>query len=106
MSKKKLKVLYKEMFNLTQEKCSTCDTVTCCSEYQCLLTKEITKKTLGIDLELPFLVNNKCRLEPHLRQMCTLHICEKHYMFDIDFNERYFLLRDKISLLEFEIGVK
>ena len=101
--KDKLKNLYKKMYKLTQEKCSSCNP-TCCNDNQCDFTKQIAKETWGVDSgKAPYMTDSGCSIDPHLRQLCTLHICEKHYMLDPVFNKRYFKLRDKITILEFEV---
>lgn len=106
-----LKVLYQKMYELTHAKCVACCPEqlkwSCCSpEYGDFAMAEAKKR--GEVLVLTGLNHPKCALlgengcvaPPHLRQMCTLHVCEKLLMTDLKFYKQYFKVRDKIDILE------
>jgi hypothetical protein len=78
----------------------------------CELTRSIAKDHWGVELKetghpkLPFMSKDGCTVEPHLRPLCTLHVCSINSMgFDKDnkFNKQYFKLRQKINDLEFKL---
>ncbi len=105
-----LKNKYQQMFNLTNLKCGECRVpYSCCSDEDCASTQDFAKELRGVDIshlntanKIRFLGENGCVVEPYLRPICTVHVCENHYMTDIGFNEQYFDLREEINLLEMD----
>ena len=99
----KLKTLYEQMVNLTKPKCGKCNVPHgCCSREHYEEVKSYAKKEYDILLEptihptLPFMGTNGCIVEPYLRPICSVHVCEKWYMTDLEFREKYFDLREQI----------
>lgn len=46
-----------------------------------------------------------CKLAPHMRPLCTLHVCSINSLGfdprDPEFTQKYFELREKIETIEF-----
>lgn len=62
------------------------------------MTRLFALETFGIELEdvgdtIPFLGPNGCVVPPHLRPICSVHICEQH-LKDDGWTERYMELRE------------
>ena len=96
--------LSKEMYELTRPKCGECHLpFSCCDKRYCELAIEYAKENWGIELaptdnnELPLLGPDGCIAAPHLRPVCTVHVCERSYLSDAEYIEKYFDLRDKLS---------
>ena len=108
----RLKQKYVEMAKLTRPKCGECRCpLSCCSPEYCYLTKSYAEDEWDVELEesghknaknLPFMGPDGCIVEPHLRPLCTIHVCEQHYMKDKHFNDTYFALRAELGGLEWE----
>ena len=101
MTTERLIELYQEMADLTRLKCGQCRIpFQCCAPEHCENTARYAAE-LGVMLErtdhprLPFLGPNGCTVVPHLRPICTVHVCENH-LWNSDFSERYFELRDAL----------
>lgn len=104
-----LKILYQQMSDLTKPKCGQCNIPHgCCGHEHCEETKAYAKEEYGVSLEstghptLPFMGTNGCVVEPYLRPICSVHVCEKWYMTNLEFSDKYFSLRDQLSEAEFE----
>ena len=104
-----LPVLYEKMYNLTRPKCGECRVpMSCCSPEYCNMSITYAEEKYGIKMQttdhqsLPLMGENGCTAEPYLRPLCTVHVCEMHYMIDVGFNEKYFSLRDQIQMAEFD----
>lgn len=80
---------YRELAKLTGPKCGSiqqCLNVygpqRCCSSKYCEIARNHAKTYYGIDPvetghpTLPFMGPSGCTLEPHLRPVCTIHVCE------------------------------
>lgn len=94
----RLKYMFKEMAELTKNAClKGCITGlgSCCSEDYCNLAKKNAREH-GLDIK-DTRCSSGCLVEPWLRPICTVHICERLYMFDNEFAEEYFNLREEIS---------
>jgi hypothetical protein len=110
-----LKQAYREMADLTNPACKGCMIpFSCCHETYCNTTIEYAKTRYGIDLphdptaKLPLLGPSGCTAEPYLRPMCTVHTCDVLTWGHGDtreWTETYFDLRDRISRMEFELGL-
>ena len=97
-----LKKLYQEMADLTKKKCvSKCLRMgSCCSPEYCEMAKEYAKEQ---GEELKETKNEKgCLVPPHLRPLCTVHVCERLLFMDKDFSEKYFELREKLDVAEYK----
>lgn len=98
--------LYAEMAALTRQQCGQCLTY-CCNDYYCEQTAKYAT-SMGVTLQrtdhpkIPFLGPDGCIVPPHLRPICSVHICEKLLWKDRQFSKKYFKLRDRICLLECE----
>jgi len=99
---KTLKTLYQQMADLTRPKCGSCRVpLSCCSSEYCEETLRFAEKQ-GTPLQttqhpkLPLMGDNGCTAPPHLRPICTVHVCEQHLM-DVDFAEKYYTLREELS---------
>ena len=109
-----LELLYKKMSELTLPLCGTdCGTATknrCCSFLYCQEAKRFARDEYGIDLpetdhdDLLFMSSEGCIVPPHLRPICTVHVCcINAYGFnpdDPDWTSDYWVLRDRIDDLE------
>lgn len=100
----KTKKLYQQMSDLTQPLCaSKCNVPQqCCSPEYCEMTIQHAKEKWGVELQptghprLPLMGPSGCTAEPHLRPICTIHVCERHFL-STSFGVKYFKLRDKIN---------
>jgi hypothetical protein len=101
---KKIKDLYSKMAKLTLSKCSGGCLIRlgyCCSPEYCELAVEYAKEH---GIELKETKNEKgCLVEPWLRPLCTLHICERLLFQDEEFSKKYFDLREQIEVYEEEL---
>jgi len=106
---------YREMAEMTLPECKNSCRVplSCCSPEYCITTIQWAKDRWGVKLKhdknarLPLMGPDGCTAAPHLRPACTMHTCDinsagckKTPELDLEWTERYFELRDKISLLE------
>lgn len=103
-TRKKLVVLYQELYQLTNPKCGACRLPnSCCSQEYCELTMEYAREEWGVELQptehptLPLMGEKGCTAAPHLRPQCTAHVCEQHLMRPDEFAEKYFDLRDRVN---------
>jgi len=104
VSKKTVEALYSMMSDLTHPCCATkCNIpLQCCSPEYCEMAIEHAKTKYGIELQrtdhptLPLMGPTGCTAAPHLRPLCTIHVCEKHFI-DLKFSDKYFRLREKIN---------
>ena len=112
-----LKELYQQMAEMTLPKCQECKVpFSCCSEEYCAIAeKSITEAGAVIPHQhhhprLPYMGPNGCVVPPHLRPLCTMHTCNIASLgfertgstVDLEWTERYFDLRDLISLKSYE----
>jgi len=111
--RQELVVLYQQMADLTLPKCGQCMIpYNCCSPEYCEIAISFAEKK-GIELQrtghpkLPLMGSHGCTAPPHLRGMCTMHVCSINSLGfdpkDPAWTEHYFELRDKIERLEFEL---
>lgn len=93
----------------TEPKCGACRAAyICCTSEQCRATQDFALETFGIHLTegsgpLPFLDESGCTVPPHLRPICSVHVCEQHITGD-EWSEVYEDLREAAgTALEDEI---
>lgn len=110
-----LTVLMKEMADLTLPECrDVCrKPLSCCDEMYCEIAKHYARRNYGVDIEptnhpiLPFMSENGCVVEPHMRPMCAVHVCSIQSLgqkpADVEFNEQYFTLRYRLDDLLYEL---
>ncbi len=114
--RKQLIVLYQEMADITLPKCKQCRApLSCCSPEYCHMAIEYAAQEWGVELketghsELPLMGKNGCVAAPHLRVLCTLHVCCINSLGcdvkDLPWTEKYFDLREKITEADFELFV-
>jgi hypothetical protein len=115
----KLIELYEKMYRLTLPECkSGCRApLSCCSPDYCDLALEWARDEWSIDLKpfsyirpslkekgLPFMDKTGCVVAPHLRPLCTLHVCCIESLGchpkSMTWTNKYFKLRDEINELE------
>lgn len=122
--KEQLKILYKELYDLTNPLCKKCRAPqSCCSREYCDLVmirvEELWQEDFSdvgkqyiFNQNIPFMREDGCILPPHLRPMCTLHHCDINSVgffnpkLDSDSEiktKKYFELREKIDELETEL---
>lgn len=115
--------LYQQMADLTNPECGdSCwyqwnkvHTVAkghCCDAMYCKFSQEWAKEKYGIDLpetqyyldgktDLPMMNETGCSVAPHLRPVCTVHVCHianfGYKPNDPDWTDKYFALRDQIN---------
>jgi hypothetical protein len=109
-----LKALFKEMYEMTRSECNRCRVPrSCCDPMYCRCAEEYAREEWGVDLTplktdhptLPFMNKNGCTVPPHLRPLCTIHVCEitanGFKRGDEGWTERYFELRERADELEY-----
>ena len=107
MSNPKLIPLMQQMADLTLLECRRCRVpLSCCSPEYCEMAIQYAKEEWGIKLEptgherLPLMGPMGCIAAPHLRPLCTLHTCRINGVGtsgDLEWDRRYFKLREKID---------
>jgi hypothetical protein len=112
-----LPILYQKMADITSPLCASgqgecgqfCSRKSrCCERRYCLATAAFAKEKYGIDLvptsnpDLPFMGERGCVVAPHLRPVCTLHVCtvswadKSHIEHDEQKTADYYALRAEI----------
>lgn len=105
--------LYQQMADLTLPKCKQCRIpLSCCSPEYCSMAIDYAQERYGVTListghkTLPLMGVNGCTVAPHLRPMCTMHVCSINSMGcdtkDLKWTEEYFALRDQIDEKEYD----
>lgn len=105
--------LYKNLSELTRPKCDQCRAPrSCCSSEYCEMAAEFAS-ACGVSIErtnhprLSFMGQNGCVVPPHLRPLCTRHVCSINSFGcdpnDSAFTDNYFKLVDEI--MEVEDGI-
>ena len=75
--------IFAQLADHTRPACASCRVpYACCSAQQCQETARIARDDLGADLThlatghpLPFMGPEGCVVAPHLRPICTVHVC-------------------------------
>jgi hypothetical protein len=109
-----LTVLMKEMADLTLPECKECHVpLSCCDALYCEIAEHYARRNYDVELQttshptLPFMGEAGCVVEPHLRPLCTLHVCSilafGQKPNDNEWNKAYWSLRDRIDDLLFEL---
>ena len=107
-------VLFQEMYELTRPECDRCRVPrSCCDAMYCGCAEEYAREEWGVDLTplktdhptLPFMGEAGCVVLPHLRPLCTFHVCSIHDLGikpgDPGWTEKYFELRERINEVEY-----
>lgn len=102
--------LYQKMAELTLPKCQGCRVpMSCCDPMYCEMAEsysiekgyQLPEKETG---RLPWMGATGCKLAPHMRPNCTLHVCTINSLGfdpkDPKFTADYFTLREEIETLE------
>lgn len=98
-----LESVFKDLAAHTAPACGSCRLAhACCNTGQCEATLALAKEDFGVDLTplktnhptLPFLGATGCVVPPHLRPICSVHVCEKHLEAETPWTNRYWELRD------------
>lgn len=97
--------LLNQIHTLTQEKCRNCGA--CCSPEYCEMAIELSEGTLKSTghSDLPLMGPQGCIAPPHLRPLCTLHLCTISGVGtsgDEEWDSKYFALRDELSERSFD----
>ena len=100
------------MYDHTKGECVKCTVpYSCCHEANCNFVIEYATKEYGVTLvptkhpTLPLMGSNGCIAEPHLRPLCTVHVCSisgignKHN--DDEWVKKYAQLRAKLERIEY-----
>lgn len=108
----KLVQLYKQMYEMTEPECRLicrCPQA-CCSPEYCGMAR-VCAEAEGVYLEvtchptLPYMGLKGCTVPPHLRPICTVHVCSINALGfkpgDQEWTQKYFELREEIVELEF-----
>lgn len=107
-----LKKVYRALADHTYPVCaSECNIPqSCCDSMYCDITKQWAKEQYGVELTptqhptLPFMGPHGCIVEPHLRPLCTLHVCcingLGYKKDDMIWTDHYFILRGMVDDLE------
>ena len=104
-----LTALYKEMSEFTGPVCASgqleCQQFAgrphrCCEARYCEQTATFAREKYGVDLPrtdhpIPFMGPNGCTVPPHLRPLCTLHLCS------ISWADRSTVLNDAVKTAEY-----
>jgi hypothetical protein len=111
-----LENLYQEMADMTSPVCENECTIyrdkkyRCCELKYCKLAAKFAKEKYNIELQptgnpdLLFMSENGCTVPPHLRPICTLHVCPISYAGVSCIGssklrtDEYFALRKKIEV--------
>lgn len=115
-ARERLIAAYEEISKLTRSLCDTkCKLAAldsqgcfrCCSPEYCNLAKQMARSMWDTELEptdhptLPFMGPKGCTIAPHLRPLCTLHLCcEFEVMVPSEVSSQYWKLREEIDTLE------
>jgi hypothetical protein len=94
------------MYEFTNGLCD-CDfsVYSCCDAGYCAIAEEWARMVWNVKLtpisgaKLPFMGEKGCIVPPHLRPLCTVHICEK-FLLDQDRSTKYTILRQALEDLE------
>jgi hypothetical protein len=99
--------LYKQMADITRERCGACyHPKSCCDPVYCESAREHAREEWGVELpvtqhpKLSLMGPEGCVCPPHLRPICTVHVCEKHLSRDPEFSEEYYEIREALNELE------
>jgi hypothetical protein len=106
--------LYAAMAAHTLPECRACfNPHSCCDAMYCENTIKFAAKKWGVDLprtdhpKLPLMGPTGCTAAPHLRPMCTTHVCIVNSIGgkpnDAAWTKRYYELHEAIQLLEWEL---
>lgn len=75
----------------------------CCSAPHCEDTIHFARTNFDTELtptghpKLPLMGPTGCTAPPHMRLICTIHVCEGRLLADPEMAERYYELRDEAS---------
>jgi len=102
-----LEALYQQMADLTRPKCGECRSpMSCCDPMYCDMADEISLGKIAKTGHptLKFMGPGGCVVPPHLRPLCTLHVCSINSLGfdprDQEFTVKYFAIRGKIERAE------
>ena len=106
-SKKVLQTAYQEIANFTRPQCmGGCpDPGGCCQPRYCEAAT-LRAAQCGEELpppsggRLPYLGPAGCNVDPWLRPLCAVHVCEARLIADPVFAKEYLALREKVLRLE------
>lgn len=107
----RLVVLYQEMYEHTRGRCDGCKgEASCCHPTICQLVAQEAWFKWGVQLvgtghpKLPCMGPDGCVAAPHLRPLCTVHLCCIQSFGgdpkDPEWTDRYWELRNELSDLE------
>ena len=91
---------FRKLADLTAPKCAGCRSpFKCCSAANCEEARRFAEEVFGVKLEavqskIPFLGESGCVVAPHLRPLCTVHVCENHLNNPV-FAEAYAVAREE-----------
>jgi hypothetical protein len=106
-----LPILYQRIAGMTASACRNstgeCGKFTdsqyrCCERQYCEMARKFAKEKYGVDLretdnpDLPFMGETGCVVPPHLRPVCSLHVCTWSYAPKSSAPEGYERLRSEI----------
>jgi hypothetical protein len=104
---KELKEAWQEMAELTKPRCDSCAIPrSCCSPEYCEMAIQEAKKwgetlTTTGHPKLPLMGETGCVAAPHLRILCTLHVCEgTFWRSTMAWKKKYMTLRERLNKLE------
>lgn len=108
--------LFQQMADLTEPKCRECRAPqSCCSPEYCEMAIGYAAEQ-GITLtptdhsRLPMMGPTGCIVAPHLRPLCTFHVCSINGLGfdpkDPAFTKKYFQIRNKIDKEQYENSQK
>lgn len=114
LMRERIVALYREMADITLPKCKECRVpLSCCSAEYCRLAIKFAPKKWGVELKetghktLPLMGESGCVVAPHLRPLCTMHVCCINSIGcdpkDPEWTDKYFELRNQIENLEYEL---
>lgn len=109
--REKLIAQFAEMAQFTLKHCGGCwmpksRPYRCCEKEWCNAAAKWAREKWGVTLVptdhrsgIPFMSDSGCIVPPHLRPICTVHLCSSRYNRDAELTKEYFDHREQLNEL-------